>query len=106
LSVEEAGGDIKEVKIVEIIWLEEIVDKLLRKHAIQPFEVKEVFTNSPIFRLVEKGHRKGENLYAALNQTNAGRYLIIFFVYKKNQKALIISARDMNDAERTTYQRS
>ena len=93
------------MKIVGIIWLEEIVDKLLRKHAVQTFEVKEVFNNSPIFRLVEKGHQKGENLYAALGQTNAGRYLIVFFIYKQNRKALIISARNMDNAERKTYQR-
>lgn len=101
----EVGGDKITVEIVGIIWLEEIVDKLLRKHAVQTFEVKEVFNNSPVFRLVEKGHRKGENLYAALGQTNEGRYLIVFFVYKQNRKALIISARDMDNAERTRYQR-
>ncbi len=91
------------MKIVGIIWLEEIVDKLLKKHAVQTVEVKEVFNNFPIFRLVEKGHQKDENLYTALSQTNTGRYLIVFFVYKKNQKALIISAREMNNAERRIY---
>ncbi len=56
------------------------------------------------FRFVEKGHRPGENVYLAFGQTNAGRYLTIFFVYKKNHQALILSARDMTIAERKRYE--
>jgi len=33
-------------------------------------------------------------------QTDAGRYLTIFFVHKKDNRALILSARDMTDSER------
>ena len=54
-------------------------------------------------RFVEKGYRKNENVYAALSQTYAGRYLIVFFVYKQNKNALILSARDMDNAERRRY---
>jgi len=32
----------------------------------------------PYFRFVEKGHRSGENVYAARGQTKNGRYLIVF----------------------------
>jgi uncharacterized DUF497 family protein len=91
------------VKISGFIWLEQIVEKLRRKHNVLPQEVEEVFQRSPNFRFVEKGHRRDENVYAALGQTIAGRYLIIFFVYKSNNKALIVSARDMDDAERKRY---
>ena len=45
---------------------------------------------------VQKGHVPGEDLYAACGQTNSGRYLIIFFIYKPSHKTLIISARDMD----------
>ncbi len=51
------------------------------------YEVVEALKNKPKFRFVENGHVPGENLYAALNQTCAGRYLIVFFVYKKTGEA-------------------
>lgn len=57
------------MKIGEIIWLEDIVEKLEKKHSIRQNEVIEVLENKPKFRFVEKGHRKGENVYAALGQT-------------------------------------
>lgn len=89
--------------IAGIIWLRGIVDKLTRKHSVEREEVKEVFDNKPKFRLVEKGQRPGENLYAATGKTVAGRYLVIFFIYKKDQRALIISAREMTSSERKKH---
>jgi uncharacterized DUF497 family protein len=38
-----------------------------------------------------------------LGQTDAGRGLAVFFIYKSGGKALIISARDMSDRERKNY---
>lgn len=93
------------MKITGFIWLEGIVQKLIWKHSVEAEEVREIFLNNPRFRFVEKGHRKDENVYAVLGQTDAGRYLICFFVYKTNGQALILSARDMTDAERKKYGR-
>ncbi len=87
------------------IWLEDIIEKLWRKHHVQENEVEQLFHNSPYFRFVENGHRAGENVYAALGQTNGGRYLIVFFVHKQNRQALIVSARNMTDSERGQYER-
>lgn len=92
------------MRIREIIWLEDIVEKLERKHKVNQYEVIEVLENRPKFRFVEKGHHKGENVYAAVGQTYEGRYLIVFFVYKRNGRALIISARDMSNSERRLYE--
>jgi len=64
---------------------------------------KREFVN-PHFRFAEKGHRPGENVYAALGQTNAGRYLTVFFVRKKDGQALIPSARNMTHAEPRMYE--
>ena len=91
------------MRIEGIIWLEDIVEKLILKHGVEQDEVVEVLKNKPIFRLAGKGHRNDENLYAALGQTNPGRYLTVFFVYKKTKKALIISARAMTRSERRRY---
>ena len=93
------------MKIRGFIWLEDIIEKLERKHHIQQQEVREIFANLPHFHFVEKGHRSGENVYAGLGQTDAGRYLTVFFVYKKDKWALILSARDMTQAERRRYEK-
>jgi len=93
------------VRIEGVIWTEDIVEKLWRKHQVAEAEVEEVLQNRPRFRFVEKGHRAGENVYAALGRTDAGRLLIVFFVYKEDAHALIISARDMTPTERKRYER-
>lgn len=93
------------LNVTGFIWLEDIVEKLWRKHRVERREVAEVFGEAPHFRLVEKGHRAGENVYAALGQTDGGRYLIVFFVLRRDGRAVILSARDMTDSERRRYGR-
>lgn len=83
--------------ITGFVWLEDITEKLWRKHRVEPGQVEEVFEGAPYFRLVEKGHRESEHLYAALGQTESGRYLITFFVYRQDKRAVIVSSR--NDDE-------
>ncbi len=51
------------------------------------------------------GEREDENVYLALGQTEAGRYLTVLFIYKKTKEALILSARDMANKERKMYGR-
>ena len=91
--------------IVDIIWLPQIVDKLAWKHHVSPEEVMAVLFANPLCRKIQKGHVPGEDLYAALGQTDAGRYLSIFFIYKSTREALILSARDMDAKERRQYAR-
>lgn len=93
------------MEINGLIWYEKIIEKLERKHNVQQCEVREVFTNSPMFRYVEKGLQPNENVYAVLGQTNGGRYIIIFFIYKINKHALLMSARDMTQSERKKYEK-
>ena len=92
------------MKIESLIWLDDVIEKLSRKHDVSPHEVKEILESDPHFRFVEKGHRQGENVYSALGQTRGGRYLIVFFVYKKGGAALVLSARDMTPRERKRYE--
>ncbi|HXH40735.1 MAG TPA: BrnT family toxin [Thermoanaerobaculia bacterium] len=94
------------MRIVGFVWLEEILDKLLRKHQVHESEVVEVFEGKPKFRFVERGHREGENVYSAMGQTDEGRYLVVFFVHKTGGRALPVSARDMTAAERKRYERT
>jgi uncharacterized DUF497 family protein len=86
-----------------IIWLRAVVDKLAFKHHVEPDEVEQVFNNKPKIRFIEKGERKGEEVYMALGRTDAGRYLAVLFIYKKTKEALVLSARDMADKERKQY---
>ena len=93
------------VRISGFIWLEQIVEKLTRKHDVTPEEVESMFERRPRYRFVENGHVRGENLYSAMGQTEDGRYLIAFFIHKEDERALIVSARDMDNAEKKRYGR-
>jgi uncharacterized DUF497 family protein len=93
------------VKITSIIWLPEILEKLEVKHQLTCGEVEEVIKGNPIYRRGPRSKRRGENLYYAYGQTETGRYLFVVFIYKYQQKALILSARDMTAAERRLMQR-
>ena len=91
------------MKLRGIIWLREIVDKLAFKHHVETHEVEGVLDANPKIRLVEKGERKGENVYLALGRTEVGRYLAVLFIYKRTREALILSARSMTAKERRQY---
>jgi len=93
------------VLIDDIIWLERIVEKLAWKHNVLTSDVEEVLSgNCRIFKK-EKGRVEGEHLYNALGRTKGGRYLSIFFIKKLDNKALIVTARDMNRNERKRYEK-
>jgi hypothetical protein len=62
------------------IWLDDIVEKLAEKHNVGQDEVLQALEGDAQFRFVEKGYRTGEDVYAALGRTEAGRYLTVFFV--------------------------
>jgi uncharacterized DUF497 family protein len=86
-----------------IIWSKAVVEKLAWKHNVTPEEVEEVLDAVRRFRMVEKGHVKGEDLYGAMGQTASGRYLIVYFIHKVTGEAMIVSARDADRCERKAY---
>lgn len=67
--------------------------------------MKEALSARPRLFFLEDGDVEGENLYLALGRTLAGRYLSVFFVYKRDRTALIVSARDMAGKERRRYEK-
>lgn len=91
------------MKVDGIIWLRNVIDKLLWKHHVTTDEVEEVFGHSPRYRFLEEGDVEGEDLYSALGRTEAGRYLTVYFLHKVTGDALVISARDMTKKERRSY---
>lgn len=91
------------MQIDEVIWQSQFVEKLASKYGVKTTEVEEVLTNRPHFQFASKSKRFGEDVYSAMGQTDAGRYLIVFFILKPHQRALVISARDMDRKERRYY---
>lgn len=91
------------MRIDGVIWLRHIVDKLASKHQVAVEEVEAALTNKPKLRFMEKGERKGEDVYLALGRSDEGRYLSVLFIYKRPKDALILSARDMTHKERRRY---
>lgn len=65
------------MRINELVWLPDIVDKIEIKHHLDQDEVERVFFNRPRYLFVERGYRTGEDVYAAMGQTDAGRYIIV-----------------------------
>ena len=93
------------MQIDDFMWLSNVVEELATKHGVDVDEVEEVFFNNPRYRFVESGYRSGQNVYAAAGQTDAGRYLIVFFIRRADDSALILTARDMDRRERRLYGR-
>jgi uncharacterized DUF497 family protein len=94
------------MRIKRVIWYGRFIDKLWEKHQVDVHEAEEVLQKYGRVRRVRRGHVKGEDVYLALGQTDAGRYLSVFFVYKKSHEAIVISARDMDPAERREYEKA
>ena len=92
-----------QMRITDIIWKEAVVEKLTDKHGISIAEAEEVLLSRPFVRRMVKGRVRGEDVYAAMAQISSGRYLILFFIYKKRGMALPLSAREMARAERKYY---
>lgn len=93
------------MRLYEVIWKEQYIEKIDAKHGVDTDEVEQVLFGNPHVRRVEKGKVKGEDVFAAYGRTNAGRYLIVFFINKRKTTALPISARDMSGAERNYYEK-
>ena len=76
------------MRIRGIVWLREIVDKLAVKHHVEPHEVEEVLANTNQFRFVEKGERRGEDVYIALGQSDGGSILSGTFHIQENERSI------------------
>lgn len=90
------------MSISQLVWNEEIIEHIAR-HDVTPEEVEEVCFSGPLI-LRSKQAAKGNNpLYYALGRTESGRYLFIVFVRFKHARAMVVTARDMNQAEKKYY---
>ena len=94
------------MNIRSFVWPIDVIDKIERKHGVSVEEVEEIFKPGTIYRRGPRGtKRKGEDVYKAYGQTEVGRYLFVVFIYKLDHRALILSARDMDEDERDLYRK-
>jgi hypothetical protein len=91
------------VKIANVIWKDIFAKKLAVRHQVTRQEAEDILLTNPHIRWAEKGHIKGEHVYAAYGQTDSGRYLIVFFIHKGQGSPLPISGRDMTARERRFF---
>ena len=91
------------MRITDVIWKMDIVEKLSTKHAVSISEVEETFISKPVLRKMARGRVLGEDVYVALAQISSGRYLAVFYIDKKHGVVIPISARDMESAEKRYY---
>jgi uncharacterized protein len=91
------------MKFTEIEIPVYVLDKLAWKHHVNEQEVRQALRNRPKVRFWQRGRYERKDLYLALGQTDAGRYLSVFFIRKEKGTAYIISARDMDQKERRMY---
>ena len=93
------------MRIEWIIWKGQFIEKLRSKHGVSTMEVAEVLRSGAHFRKAERGHVQGEDVFAGYGRTDAGRYLVVFFILKRQNEALVISSRDMTHSERRYYEK-
>ncbi|MYE54816.1 MAG: BrnT family toxin [Chloroflexi bacterium] len=92
--------------IYDFIWQSDVIDKIEDKHHVTQYEAEEVFFNErPVYHFIERGERRNQDVYSVSGRTDAGRYLIVFFILKRRNVGLILSARDMTRSERRLYAR-
>jgi uncharacterized DUF497 family protein len=80
-------------------------EKNWQKHCVSTGECEQVFFNLPLFLQDDTGHSQAEPRFLVLGQTVAGRYLFIAFTIRQN-KIRVISARDINQKERDSYEQT
>lgn len=100
------------MKITQLVWTEDKIEHIVAKHNVDPLEVEETcFPSTPENRIrieqVKSGQGKGQigDVYFVLGRTEAGRYLTIVCRYAGRGKMKIITARDMDKAEKSRYRK-
>jgi hypothetical protein len=75
------------------------------EHGVTGSECEQIFFNHPRVIASDFKHSGKEDRYFVLGQTDAGRFLFVVFMMRKNL-VRIISARDMSRKERKVYEQS
>ena len=80
-------------------------EKNWAKHRVAAGECEQVFFNQPLIAASDEKHSKSEERFFVLGQTNQSRLLFVVYAIR-GRLIRVISARDMNEAEREVYKSS
>lgn len=79
-------------------------DKSWIKHGVSRAEAEQVFFNQPLILELDATHSQTEERLFVLGKTNAGRLLFEAFTIR-GEFIRVISARDMRESERRSFER-
>jgi len=88
------------VCVREIRWSGESEDHIWTRHQVTPAEVEQTVNTRP--RLTKAGREGVELVYGT---TDAGRYLLVVLAEAMDGRDYIVTARDMDPAERRNFTR-
>lgn len=89
--------------VVGFDWDDGNIYKNQKKHGIKWQVIEEIFFNNPLLLLEDTKHSSDECRCFALGKTDEGLRLFVVFTKRKN-KIRVISARAMNQKERSYYE--
>jgi len=93
------------MNVRDILISQDIADKIHSKHAVSEQEVYEIFENEEELVWIRRSQTMSGR-YVAYGRTMGGRYLFVPFELDKENVAHIVSAREMDEAERRLYKRN
>ncbi|HID11379.1 MAG TPA: BrnT family toxin [Candidatus Latescibacteria bacterium] len=89
-------------RVTRLVWDEDVIEKLERKHGLTTREVEEACFNPS--RLVLKGPKRWKKRrYLVYSQTDAGRYILVVLEPLARGEARVITARDLKEKEKRFY---
>lgn len=80
-------------------WWDENNIEHIANHGVEPYEAEEVIDDS--LRIL----KAGQDRYAAYGQTDNGRYLLVVYALKSENRIRVITARDLTVAEKRQVRR-
>jgi uncharacterized protein len=75
-------------------WWDENNIEHIANHGVEPYEAEQVLDNQP------HTIKAGADRYTAYGQADSGRYLLVVFAIKSNNRIRVITARDLTPAEK------
>lgn len=92
-------------KILEFDWDKGNLDKSYRKHGITSKEAEEIFVSETFSVVPDVKHSQTEDRFIGLEETAAGKKLLVVFTVRKN-KIRVISARRIHRKEVDKYEKA
>ncbi len=88
------------LKIENLYWKDNVIEKIMQKHGVTREEVEEVIWESQ-----PEVRKHFENRYLINGQTLDGRYLLIVLDIESKNVFVPVTARDMKKSEKSAFKR-